>query len=215
MQRIKKQILFLLALAMILCLFAGCDQTQRLEALTGSWYTVRSVDAETIESVLLQIDLYEPELALIKEPTLSYCQKAEFRADQTYTFSCDAAASQPFFRSFFLDVFQQLFEGRDALSELYGQDFQSMSQDAFFSYYAQLYMQEDFEALLDYLTADAVLIGDELMESGSFTLRSEELICTDEAGKVKAIRYLTEESGALVLTYHNGSERYTREIPTP
>lgn len=210
----KKLFLFLLALTMVTCLFTGCDQTEQIAALKGPWYTLRSADAETAESLLLQIDLNEQELALIELPQLQYCQSVDFGSNKAYIFRFETAVSQPFFRAFFREVFQQLYEGRAELSKLYRQNFEEMSQDAFFDFYAQLYMKEDFDTMLDHFALEAG-VSDEILEYGTFFLRNDEIFCADMAGTEKTIRYRLDESGALLLTYANGTELYTHYIPTP
>lgn len=210
----KKLFLFLLALTLVVCLFTGCDQQEQIAALKGPWYTLRSADADTVQSMLLQIDLNEQELALIEPPELQFCQSVEFGTNKAYMFRFETAVSQPFFRAFYREVFQRLYEGRAALSKLYRQNFEEMSQDAFFAFYAQLYMEEDFQTMLDHFALEAG-VNDEILEYGTFFLRNDDIFCTDMESNEKAIRYQLDESGALLLTYANATELYTHQIPTP
>lgn len=211
--RQMKRVLILCVVFIFLLSLSGCDQAQRLEALDGTWYTVRKADIDTVAEVLQKIDLYEQELALLEDMDLQYCQTVEFREDMHYAFSCDIAASKPFFRVFFQEVFQQLFEQRAALSKLYWADFEGMSQDAFYDFYAQLYMQEDFDALLDYFTGKLMVAESQIMEEGTFSFQSDTLLCTPTQGQAYKIPYQLDESGNLLLIYSNGNELYTHDIP--
>lgn len=215
MQRLKKIFAFCMALSLIVCLFAGCDSEQRIAAMNGPWYTVRIADAEVTQALLQQIDLYEQELALLDGVQLRYCQRADFSIEKTYSFRYDRAVSLPFFRSFFRSVFARLFEGRTALNALYDRDFGQMNQDAFYEFYAQIYAQEDFDALIEYLTQDAAIPGSDALESGTFSLRGDKIRCTDAAGNTKTVGYTLLENGTLVLTYADASEEYRRAIPIP
>ncbi len=209
----KKVLLLLLTLALTVCLFSGCEtEADKVEKLSGNWSTVTENSRQQATALLESVDLYPEEIALAEDIPLTYVQAVEFTAQKSYRFYICSDDTLECVRSYFLDVFDALYEGRQTLNELYDQDFGPMKAEEFQQFYARLYVVNDFDALIRQFTACAYApaVLDPPLETGTYTIRGNNILCTaageDEAGSLG----YTLKDDQLTLSYSDGTEVYTR-----
>lgn len=211
MKKITVLVLSLVVLAGLLC---GCESTQeKMEALSGTWYRVVQDTEEQAQLLLENIDLYEEEIALVDLTGLSYVRTVEFNMDNTYRFAYDVEGCKEYVRSFYLDCFAQLYEGRMALNETYGEDFSMMGEDAFRQFYADLYEYVDFDALIDAFVENAYDYEalSEDIETGTYNIKGEKINCTVTGETEEEYLVYSIENDVLTLTYSDAVEAYGRK----
>lgn len=215
--KIMKRLLALSLSLLLAVTFFGCDTTQqKIEALTGV-YTATVADTEEQAKMLVEnVDFYEEEIALLDMTSLECVKLVEFQADKTYRFSFDVDGTMECVRDFYLRAFENLYEGRTALNAVYsdwGVTFDDMTNDEFQAFYAELYEQTDFEALIDAFVEtsyDTDKLGEDT-ETGTYDIVGNRIMCTID-GETEAEGMLYNLSGdSLKLTYSNAVENYTRK----
>ena len=206
----KKVMSLVLALLMLAAMLCACEsKEEKYAALAGTWQMVAD-DTEEQALVLLEgIDLYEEELAVVDKTTLQYVWIYEFDTAGNFRQADDIEATKECVRAFYAGVFEDLYENRDGLGELYGEDFAAMDQAAFQQFYAELYGKDTYEALLDQFVENAYK-WDEWTDyrNGTFTFDGDRLEIEDGAES-----YWLEykiEGDTLTITYSDGDEVYTR-----
>lgn len=213
MKKTTKLLAICLVLAMTASLFAGCDLLEnKLDKLAGSWISVQEDSAEEARSALENIDMYEEEIALADLNSLKYVKMVTFHTDKTYSFSYDSAATRQCVYEFYEGFFADLYEKRDQLNELYGEDFTTMSQAEFFQYYADLYGAADYETMLNDFT-DGCYDYEQLaepFETGTFTIDGSDLMCKIDGEIVSEALGFKIDVNHLTLTYADGVEEYVK-----
>ena len=213
----KKLFALCLTVLLIAAVFAGCEtQQQKIEALTGVYIATVSDTEEQAKLLVENVDLYEEEIALLDMTSLESVKLVEFCADQTYRFSFDVDGTMACVREFYLGVFEDLYEGRTALNAVYsdfGVAFDEMTEDEFQAFYAELYNQADFDALIDAFVEnsyDTDKLGEDT-ETGTYDIVGNRIMCTiDGESEAEAMVY-TLSGDSLKLTYTNAVENYTRK----
>lgn len=184
---------------------------RQIEKLAGTYVTEKQFEAEDVEDLLTDYDFYPEEIALVDLDTLTMPKYVQFLEDKTYTFYYDADAFKANVEALFRQAFAGMYAGRSQLSELYGVDMTAMTEGEFQTFYAELYSQESFDALVSVLTEDAydysAIAAD--TEIGTFTIKEEKILCTINGTTAEESMGYKLENGTLTLTYSNDVEVYT------
>lgn len=184
----------------------------QIEKLAGTYVTDEYADADSVEEMLTDFDFYPEEIALADLTALSAPRYVEFSEDKTYSFYYDADGFRRNVEAFFRQTYENMYTNRADLSEVYGEDFSAMSKEEFLNYYASLYSQDSFDALIAVLTEDAYdydYIAQDT-ETGTFTIEEDKILCTI-TGQYNAEAMGYKLSGeTLTLTFTNAVETYTR-----
>lgn len=207
-----RKALALLLVTVMAALAIGCDSSAYLEALTGVWECQEAFTDEDINGLLEASDFYAEEIAVIDVEELSFVKIAEFKADKTYRFAYDGEDAKERIRVFFTEVLADLYENREQLTELYGEDLGSLTQAEFEQGYAELYGCASYTELIEMFTENCydyeALSAD--YETGTFTVDSRRIMTTI-AGQIEE-EYLdyTLDGDTLTLGYIDAVETYTR-----
>ena len=144
--------------------------------------------------------------------TLTYKQNVVFTAEKTYHFVYDVEGTIACVREFFVETFAALYEGRATLNEVYGQEFDQMTEAEFQQFYADLYSAENFETLMDQMAEGAYNYEKmaEPWETGTYSIKGDDIMCTITGEtQAEALGY-SIENDELTLTYSDAVEVYTR-----
>ena len=213
MKRVTSILAFVLVIALTACLFAGCEsEAEKIEKLAGTWSMLADDTSDEARDLLENSDFYEEEIALADLNCLQYAQKVTFNIDKTYSFAYDVDGTKDCVREFYLNAFEAMYEGRATLSSVYEEDFESMTEEEFQQFYADLYVTDDFDALIDKLTENAYTYDamEEPWETGTYSIKGSKILCTT-TGESQAESLGYEIDGnQLTLTYIDGVEVYTR-----
>lgn len=213
MKKIKTLLVLCLVSVLVAGMFCGCENTQaKMEALSGTW-TLTAADSEEQATILLEaIDLYEEEIALVDLGSLNYVQIVEFDMDGNYRFAYDVEGIKACVHEFYTGVFDALYEGRTSLNEVYGVEFDDMSQDEFRAGFADMYGAANYDTMIDQFTEyayDYTALAEDL-ETGTYTIVGDSIMCTI-AGETQAeaLGYAID-GDSLTLTYADAEEVYTK-----
>lgn len=208
----------LLALAIVYgvqAIFTHVVVPGQIKKLAGTYVTSEYVDAGSVEEMLTGFDFYPEEIAMADLTSLAAPRYVEFGEDKTYSFYYDADDFRSNVEAFFRQTYENMYTNRADLSEAYGEDFSAMSKTEFLDYYASLYSQESFDALITVLADDAYdydYIAQDV-ETGTFTIEEDKILCTI-TGQTNAESMGYKLSGdELTLTFSNSVEKYTRCDP--
>lgn len=205
----KRMLALLLATLLVLSLTA-CDLDFKGK-IVGSW-TCRIEDTEENRNALMEtIELYEEEIALVNTPL--YTEKTlTFNEDGTYTFSEEAEGVKKYVRTFYKDLFEDLYQGRDTIATLYeGADLSQLTEEEFYQFYAELYTYETFDKLLDALS-ESVYDYDsfEPYETGTFTVGSDKIVFDADGDEGDGSVEYSVSDDTLTIEYSDSTERYTK-----
>jgi len=215
MKKMHRIVLLLLIVSLVACLFAGCEtEEQKIEKLAGTWTMNVAGDEDQAMTLMENVDLYEEEIALVSSiDELQYVYTVTFTTGKSYNFAYDGAATKEHVRDFYVDVFDQIFESRAALNEIYEMEFDSMTKEGFLQFYADLYAYDSFDTLLEEFVNNAYDYDEleEPWETGTYNIKGDRINCTI-TGESEA-EYITYEleDDVLTLTYTDGTEVYTRK----
>ena len=188
------------------------SEAEKIEALAGTWIATISETESVAQTLLENIDLYPEEIACVDLTTFKSVKILKFTTDQTYQYAWDPDGTRACAREFYEGVFNSLYENRASLGQLYEVDFDSLSKEEFLQFYADLYVADDFPALLDKL-ADNCFDYEALAEpdeEGTFAIDGNFIDMTILGeSKVESVEY-TLGGGVLMLTYVNTVEVYSR-----
>ena len=204
-------LLLMAALAAALLCACGPSEGERVAELAGAWIAEYPADEEDVQDLLESNSFYEEEIALVDFSALNYVERLEFTTDKTYSIILPADLFRENVRDFFEMAFDDLYEGRSSLEEVYGITFSDMTRDEFRQFYAGLYDQADYETLLDALT-DAAYSYDSMgeLESGTFKVRGDVLDFTAPTEEDSGYADYELSGDSLTIHYSNGDLVYTR-----
>ena len=208
-----KRFLLVILVLVMLTLLAACSGL-KADSPVGIWMTEEPDSVEQAEALLVNVDAYQEEMALADLGSLKYAKVAEFREDGTYLFRIDTDGTKACVRSFFDDYFNDLYEGRTTLNEVYEMTFDEMTREEFLQFYAELYEKENYQVLLDDISNGAYKYESlSIPVEGTFKVKGD-LICCTENGESEASNIKMQLSGenkdCLTLIYSDGTEVYTR-----
>lgn len=213
MKKLRNVLLLLLIAAMALAMFSGCEsEADKIEELAGIWSMVVDDTEEEAMGLLEFIDLYEEEIALVDLTALDYVQTVEFSTGKNYRFGYDIEGTRNCVYEYYVGVFEALYEGRATLNEVYGVEFDQMTQAEFEQFYAELYEYSDFTEMLGDFADQAYdyeMLAEDL-ETGTYSIKGDEIHCSIDG--VEEAEYIVYEiaGSTLTLTYIDGVEVYTR-----
>lgn len=209
--RIISAVLAVLIVYGVKAVFNGIVVPRQIEKLAGTYVTEKQFEAADVEDLLTDFDFYPEEIALVELDTLSMPKYAEFREDKTYTFYYDTDTFKANVEALFRQAFGAMYDGRSQLSAVYEVDMDAMTEEEFQAFYAELYSQESFDALVLALTEESfdysVLAQD--TENGTFTIENEQILCTIMGHSTAEGMGYKLEGETLTLTYSNDVEVYT------
>jgi len=184
-----------------------------MEEVAGTWVTVKADTAEEATSLLEIIDVYEEEMALADLNTLEYVKVFCVMENGSYYFGYDVEGTKACVRDFYDGYFNNLYEGRTTLNEVYSLTFDEMSKEEFLQCYAEIYGRDDYTQLLDSLAENAYNYEslEEPFETGTFKISGYDLMCTVTGTNVEEALGVKVEEGVLTLTYADGVETYTKK----
>lgn len=211
----KRMLSAALAVLMILCCLTGCkSEKKKLAELNGVWVSSMVRTPEQAEELLQSIDACEEEIALADLETMRIGTLAEFDG-KTYRFGFDAEQTRLCVEEYFRGYFEDLYEGRETLNLVYGENFPAMTQEEFYAFYASLYECEDYETLISMIVwrvydYDAL---EEQSSSGTFTISDGKLVCKPDGQETEStVGYQVSNKGkTLTLSYADGVEVYTKK----
>lgn len=184
---------------------------RQIDKLAGTYVTEEQFDAADVEELLTDYDFYPEEIALVDPDGLSISKYVQFTEDKTYTFYYDVDTFKAHVEDMFRDAFADMYAGRDQLSAVYEMDMTAMTEAEFQTFYAELYSQESFDALVSVMTEDAynysVLEDD--TEVGTFTIDDGKILCTINGTYTAESMGYELKDGKLTLHFSNKDEVYT------
>ncbi len=184
----------------------------KMAALSGTWRMIQPDSTEQADLLLKNIDLYEQELALVDNTSLQYAWLVEFDTEGNFRQADDIEMTKQLVREFYEGVFDDLYEGRAGLADLYEQDLSAMTKEEMQQFYAGLYGYDTYEALMDRFVSSAYKY-DEWTDyrNGTYTFDGNKLDITDTVDGYETYLIAYKLSGdTLTLTYSDGVEVYTR-----
>ena len=208
-----KRFLALTIVLVMLVLLPACSSLESAD-LTGVW-ALEALDTEVqAKALLLDVEAYTEELALVELTGLKYVKVVEFHEDGTYLFRIDGEGTKACVRSFYDGYFNALYEGRTTLNEVYNMTFDEMTREEFLQFYADLYEKENYQVLLDDFAETAYNYESmSVPTEGTYKVMGDLVRCTkngeSEASAMKA-QISGENSEYLTLIYSDGEEVYTR-----
>lgn len=211
-----KRILTLgLAVLMLTCLCACGSDSDKAGDVLGQWETVVYYESDSVEQLLLTMELYEEEIALMDTAGVGFIDVITFREDGTYSMSCDITGTTALVEEYYRDSMLKLYNNRDTLEDIYYAGFPSMSQDGFFQFYAGMYGQESYDALIDLFvscTVDQEALG-ESAENGTYQIIDNRIYFTMDGAEDAEAEYVSfvMDSNTLILSFEDGKICYTRK----
>ena len=212
MKNFKKALVLLLVAALSMALFCGCERTEAKEAaLFGTWTMVMPDTAEQSQILLDNIELYPEEIALVDLNSLEQVKSVTFAFGPS-SFGYEVDGTLDCGRRFYLAAFDAMYEGRASLSNSYEADIANMTREEFNQFYAELYSAADFDTMIDLFTDSAYDLDSlaEPFETGTYTIKGNELMCTITGeSKAESLPYEIE-GNTLTLHFSNMDETYSR-----
>lgn len=210
----KRIIALFLSFVLVCCGLCGCDfGVDQAAAVVGRWETVNYFTSDSVTETLRNLDLYEEEIALLDPGAIGFVDVIEFNDDKTYTITCDTEKSLAMVDEYFRNVFATFYRNRDTLDDLYEEDLSAMTEAQFQQFYADLYVQSDFDALIEvfvYSITDEehLLAGD---ETGTYRVSRGKIWCKISGETEEEYIDFSVEGNTLTLTYSDGTVVYTKQ----
>ena len=207
MKKILKAIVFLLSALTVIGMYMNSrNQNEKaVEQLMGTWKMVAQ-DSQAQARILLEnIDMYEEEIALADLNSLDYVWMYEFTQDRYRQYE-DVASAKACVRAFYEGFFEDLYENRAAVDELYDDDLSGMSWDEFGTFYAGLYSRSSYEELISHFVSVAYSYEEWTdLNSGTYEIDGDFIV----VGENETIGF-TVSGDTLTLRYSDGVEVYTK-----
>ena len=174
----KRIVALVLTMILVCAGLNGCDlDLGASDAIIGHWETVRYYTSDSMRRSMEDLDLYAEEIAMMDLSAVGFIDVFEIRDDKTYTITCDAEKSIAMVQQYFRDAFATFYQNRSELDDLYEDDLGSMTESQFQQFYADLYGQTDFDALIELFVysitnEEYLLEGTERVHTASAVIRS-------------------------------------------
>lgn len=203
-----KKIIACVVAVLLVASLAACN-VDYSEALVGTW-VCRVVDTDENKNVLMEnMELYEEEIALV-DTTLYTAKTVTFNADMTYSFSEDVQGVKDYLKEFYEGMFQDLYEGRLSLSKCYEVDISLLPEEEFYQFYADLYMAEDYDALITKLVDNTYDYENfKITEQGSYKVSSKMISFDAEGTENDGNVTYSVKDGKLTIEYSDATEVYS------
>ena len=205
----KKLLCVMLAVLLVVSL-SGCVDSFFAKNIMGTWSYRVQESQENVDMLLENLDMYPEEIALIETP-LYTVKHLEFNEDMTYRYYYEVETEKTCVREFLTAAFESIYAGRDTLAACYEMDMSAMTKDEFFQFYAQIYSQESFEALIDTfveLAYDYESLSN--TESGTYTVSLNQITMDAPGEEYDGTVGYKLEDDTLTLTYSDSTEVYTK-----
>lgn len=209
----RRILALVLALLMLGCL-CGCGSDEdKSDQIIGQWETVVYYDSASIEELLVTMDFYEEEIALMDTSGVGFVDVVSLNEDGTYSMYCDVNRSVALAEEYYRTAMVKFYDSRDILDEVYSAGFTSMDQEGFFNFYAGMYGQESYDALIDLFvscTVDRDVLNDTL-ENGTYVTEGNRIYFTTDGGTEAEYVSYAVDSNNLILSFDDGKIYYTRK----
>ncbi len=206
----KKVISLVLAGLMLLSLCA-CDLTGG--ALAGTWKMEVAQDAQDTKELLESFNFYEEEIALVDLDAQKLVMVLRLNEDKSYSWYYDEDAARANVRDFYEGVFEDLYAGREQLSQVYEVDLTVMTQDEFNAFYADMFSQSSVEAMFDLLVEESYYYDrlSEPFETGTYRVSFDKIYMTVSGETDEEYVSFKQEGETLTLTFEDSVEVYTKD----
>lgn len=210
----KKIIAFTLVLILLCCGLAGCEtEADKIAAIAGHWETVNYYTSDSVSESLVNLDLYEEEIAMMDPGAIGIVDVIEFNEDKTYTITCNPEKSIAMVEEYFRNAFATFYQNRDQLAGCYTDDLSAMTEAEFQQFYADLYGQTNFDALIE-MFVFSITDEDHLLqgtETGTYRIVGERIYFkTTGASEEEHITY-SVNGDELTLNFANETEIYNKD----
>ena len=199
----KRLLCLVLVGFLVVGMLTGCESNEKkMEALMGQWMIRSALDSELAKLSLSNIDLSEEEIALVDLDTLQMCTYVEYGLG-TYRIFVDQDVFKNDVEAFLTGAFDNMYDNRMELNDLYSEDFSLMSRGEFQQYYADLYGFGNFTDLMDAFVEGCFDYStlEQDAETGTYHIEGEKILRTiDGTSKEEYMNYQID-GDTLTLIY--------------
>lgn len=209
----RRMLTLVFALLMLGCLCACGSDADAAGDILGQWETVVYYESDSVEQLLLTMELYEEEIALMDTAGVGFVDVVAFNEDGTYSMYCDINSSVAKAEEYYRTAMVKFYDNRETLEDIYCAGFPSMSQEGFFQYYAGMYGQDNYDALIDLFvscTIDKDALS-ETAENGTYEIINNRIYFTVEGAEEAEYVTFAMDSNNLILSFDDGKIHYTRK----
>ena len=181
MKTFKKAAALLLAIMLIASLAAcGEDSTKsKMDELIGTWKMNEYFDAENTQAMLEYFGFDDEELEYAELEGVYLVKLLILNEDKSYSMEYDVAASEAALRNYVNSYINDLYEQKDNLTDIYGEDIvECESIEDFQSFYAWLYDYDTYEEYLDAVIegmSEGMELSDNVNETGVYQVKDDTL----------------------------------------
>ena len=212
----KRLTALLICLAALLALLAGCSGGEKVTItnFVGEWENKYEMSEGEVPEMLTYFGFSDEEQKFIDEKLFYLVQIFAVSEDGSYRFFISGERSLAALREGFSNVLRALYDKRQYLTDLYGEDVLEMDFDKFCEGYAWIYEMDSVDEYLDAVTDEMKefysLDEDLELERGTMTVEKDRLAMTVEGeSQAERLGYTFGEQ-SLLLTYADGEELYSR-----
>ncbi len=216
MKTYKKAAALLLAILLIASLAAcGEDSTQsKMDALVGTWKMNEYFDADNTKDMLEYFGFDDEELEYADLEGVYLVKLLILNEDKSYSMEYDVAASEAALRNYVDSYINDLYEQKDNLTDIYGEDIvECESIEDFQSFYAWLYDYDTYEEYLDAVIegmSEGMELSDNVNETGVYQVKDDTLeMKVDGESEYEYVDYAIS-GNQLTIEYSNVTEVYTK-----
>ncbi len=211
------KIIALVMVAVLALSFGACESNaDKMAALVGTYHEVYTYPEEDVKELLTDyLEAYDAEIALADLTSYKEVYVAKFDADGNYYLNIDADATIDYVEDFYDGYFTALYEGRTTLNDAYsayGITFDEMTEDEFKQFFAEMYSQEDYAALIEYLVDADYYYGleEEYEDAGTYTIRNGKIYCKENGASEEETLGYNLEGDTLTLYFSDSTDIYTK-----
>lgn len=204
----------LIVLALVLSL-AGCGEQQTDPGvLAYKWDTMELISAENTKEALSYFGFSEEELAFADLDSFGLVKSVEFTKTGTFRFFYDKTATKTAFEDYIEALVAKLFENRESLAELFGEELSAeKTLVSFETAYAAQYDFKSFGEYMEYVTNELLVsydLDNSLIEKGSFSLSADKIeLKADKSTESEFVAY-TLSGDELTIIYSDAKEVYKK-----
>ncbi len=215
--KISKKIAALLLAVLLIASLAACgeDSTQsKMDALVGTWKLNEYFDADNTQAMLEYFGFDDEELEYADLEGVYLVKLLILNEDKSYSMEYDVDASEAALRSYVDDYIGKLYEQKDNLTAIYGDEINECETlEDFQSFYAWLYDYDTYEDYLDAVVdgmSEGMELSDNVSETGVFQIKDNTLeMKVDGESEYEYVDYAIDGS-QLSIEYSNTTEVYTK-----
>ncbi len=204
----------LLVFALILSL-AGCGEQQTdPEVIAYKWDTMELISAENTKEALSYFGFSEAELAFADLDAFGLVKSVEFTKTGSFRFFYDKTATKTAFEDYIEALVDKLFENRESLAELFGEELSAKrTLVSFETAYAAQYDFKSFGEYVEYVTNELLVsydLDNSLIEEGTFNLSADKIeLKADKSTESEFVAY-TLSGDELTIIYSDAKEVYKK-----